>query len=272
MINKKNKFIDDLKQLLTMLKLPVFLTQCQTVAEKYEKEKQSHLEFLYELVAREHEQRQQKRTLALIKKAQLPRNKLLSDFDMTRISGLAPSLVLQLAAGDFIDHYGNVLIFGNPGTGKSHLGIALAREWCLLGRKVRFYTAAQLVQLLLQAKEKLQLCQFIKQLDRFDVLVIDDISYVPFEKSETDVLFTLLSERYETRSLLITSNLSFSQWDCIFKDAMTTNAAIDRLVHHATIIELNTSSYRATCAKNKLPQLSIPGLHLFKKLTQRRRK
>ena len=130
----------------------------------------------------------------------------------------------------------------------------------MLGRKVRFYTAAQLVQLLLQAKEKLQLCQFIKQLDRFDVLVIDDISYVPFEKSETDVLFTfLLSERYETRSLLITSNLSFSQWDCIFKDAMTTNAAIDRLVHHATIIELNTSSYRATCAKNKLPQLSIPG-------------
>lgn len=94
----------------------------------------------------------------------------------------------------------------------------------------------------------------IKQLDRFDVLMIDDISYVPFEKSETDVLFTLLSERYEMRSLLITSNLSFSQWDSIFKDSMTTNAAIDRLVHHATILELNTSSYRAECAKKLLPK------------------
>jgi len=88
------------------------------------------------------------------------------------------------------------------------------------------------------------------------VLIIDDISYVPFEKSETDVLFTLLSERYETRSLLITSNLSFSQWDNIFKDQMTTNAAIDRLVHHATILELNASSYRAECAKKKQPKMT----------------
>jgi DNA replication protein DnaC len=118
----------------------------------------------------------------------------------------------------------------------------------------------ELVQLLLQAKAKLQLGQLIKQLDRFDVLMIDDISYVPFEKSETDVLFTLLSERYEMRSLLITSNLSFSQWGSIFKDSMTTNAAIDRLVHHATILELNTSSYRAECAKKTSPKVVKPAL------------
>lgn len=154
MTHQNKKLIDDLKQLLNMLKLPVCLEQFQLIAERCEKEKLSYVEFLHELVLREYEQRQQKRITALVKNAKLPRKKLLSDFDMTRIPGLAPSQILSLAQGDFIDRYGNVLIFGNPGTGKSHLGMALVREWCLLGRKVRFYTAVELVQLLLQAKAK----------------------------------------------------------------------------------------------------------------------
>ena len=255
--------IDSLRQLLSELRLPVCLENVQSVAEHSEKQQMSHLAFLHELLWRENEHRQQKRIQKLIKEAQLPRNKLLSDFVLTRLPGLPPSQFQLLASGEFIDCCGNILIFGNPGTGKSHLSIGLAREWCLTGRRVQFFTAANLTQRLLRAKAELKLEQYIKKLDRFDVLIIDDISYVPFEKKETEVLFTLMAARYETRSLVITSNLPFSKWDVIFNDPMTTSAAIDRLVHHGTILELNAPSYRTESAKKnqrRLAELVEPSL------------
>jgi DNA replication protein DnaC len=243
--------IDQLGKKLRQLCLSYFANNYQTTAETCEKNNQSHVEFLHTLACQELEYRHHRRIERLLKQAKLPRVKTLKSFDVKRIKGLSISKIKQLATGDFIDKCENILIFGNPGTGKTHLSIALAQEWCLQGRRVFYTTVAKLIQDLLKAKEELKLHQLIKKLDRFEVLIIDDISYTACSRDEADVLFQLLSERYEMRSILITSNLPFTKWECIFKDTMTTTAAIDRLVHHASILELNAESYRIKTAKQK---------------------
>lgn len=241
---------------LTSLNLTAMRDAYQDLSEKIIKNNLSQIDYLEELARIELESRYQKSVQQLLKSAKLPRNKLLLDFDITRLPSLHPGLLKNLELGDFIDRSENILIFGNPGTGKSHLSIALAREWCLQGRKCLYITAANLVQELLVAKSKMTLSNYIKRLDRVEVLIIDDISYIPYEKSESDVLFVLLAERYEQRSMVITSNLVFSGWGQIFKDEMTTSAAIDRLVHHSTILELNSESYRIRTAKDNQQNLS----------------
>jgi len=243
--------LESLPDLLKSLSLRAFLDNHQSVAESFERLEKSHIDYLKELTLQEVERRSNMRIDRLLKQSKLPRTKVLSDFEISRIQGLSPALIQRLATGDFIDLHENVLIFGNPGTGKTHLSIALAREWCCLGRRVLFTTASQLVQDLRVAQNSFRLHQLIKKLDGFEILVIDDISYVPLERGETDVLFQLLSARYETRSVVITSNLPFGKWGDIFKDDMTTAAAIDRLVHHAEILELNAESYRIQTAKVK---------------------
>lgn len=243
-----NETLDTMLGSLNLLAMRDVYSQ---VAERVIKEQLGYIDYLQELAKVEIEQRQQKTIMQLLKLAKLPRSKLLIDFDITRIPSLHPGLLKSLSTGDFIDRCENLLVFGNPGTGKSHLSIALTREWCLQGRRCLYLSAANLVQQLLSAKNGLGLTSFIKKLDRFEVLVIDDISYIPYEKAESDVLFVLLAERYEQRSTVITSNLAFSGWNQIFKDEMTTAAAIDRLVHHSIILELNTESYRIKTAKTK---------------------
>jgi DNA replication protein DnaC len=233
-----------LEKQLKQLCLSYFAKHYQKAAETAEKNKQSHVEYLQSLAENEIEYRYQRRIDRLLKQAKLPRTKSLQSFDVKRIAGLSLSKIKQLAEGSFIDRCENILIFGNPGTGKTHLSIAFAQEWCMQGRRVFYTSAAKLIQDLLKAKKELKLHGLIKKLDRFEILIIDDISYTACSREETDVLFQLLSERYEMRSILVTSNLPFAKWDSIFRDTMTATAAIDRLVHHASILELNAESYR----------------------------
>jgi len=235
------KELERLEALLRSFYLSTFVRNYSEFARKAEKEKLGHIAYLLQLAQAEYTVRQTRRIEGLIKKARLPHGKSLRNFELSKQPSLSLGRVKELAEGNFLDLCENILIFGVPGSGKTHLSAALGREWCLRGRRVFFTTAAMLVQDLLVAKRDLVLKERIKELDRFEALIIDDISYIPFTRDETDVLFVLLAERYETRSLVITSNLVLSDWGTIFKDAMTTRAAIDRLIHHATILELNES-------------------------------
>jgi DNA replication protein DnaC len=154
-----------------------------------------------------------------------------------------------LVEGSFLERHENVLVFGQPGSGKTHLLSALGQELVRAGRKVLFRKCGLLVQELLAAKRDLKLPKVLKQLAGSEALILDDLGYVQQSREEMEVLFLLLAERYERGSVLLSSNLPFSGWEAIFKDPMTTAAAIDRLVHHSVIVELNVSSYRAEAAR-----------------------
>ena len=162
----------------------------------------------------------------------------------------------SLMDGSFLNRKENVLAFGNPGSGKTHLLCAIANEIIYQGRRVLFKPCNILVQELLIAKKDLRLPKILNQLSRFELIIIDDIGYVQQNREEMEVLFTLLADRYERGSIMLTSNLPFSKWEQIFKDPMTTAAAIDRLVHHSVILELNLPSYRLEESQKQKSQVN----------------
>jgi DNA replication protein DnaC len=177
--------------------------------------------------------------------------KNLEAFDLSRVPTKVMHQVRALQDGSFLGRRENVLAFGNPGSGKTHLLCALGQELILQGYKVYFTKCSSLVEELLREKKGLKLERKLKKLSRYDALIIDDIGYVHHDREEIEVLFTLLAQRYERGSVMITSNLAFSKWESIFKDPMTTAAAIDRLVHHSIILEMNCESYRMEQARRR---------------------
>jgi DNA replication protein DnaC len=212
--------------------------------------------FLLYLLEQELLGRRQRRIERLLRAAHLPPDKTFDRFEQTRLPLRLRRQLPELVQGDFINQADNILIFGQPGTGKTHLAAALAYEWVQRDYSVWFTPTYKLVDGLLRAKRDYELERELKRLDRFQVVILDDIGYVQQSREEMEVLFTFLAERYERRSVVITSNLVFSQWDQIFKDPLTTAAAIDRVVHHSRIIEFGPemTSVRAEQAARRQQQ------------------
>jgi DNA replication protein DnaC len=234
---------------LKELHLPTVLSCYQELADTSRREALTPEAYLLEVMQRECQCRRQQRTERLLRESRLPLDKSLGGFDLKRLPGKVSAMVRTLLDGSFVDRKENVLAFGNPGSGKTHLLCAIGQELVRAGRTVYFRSTNLLVQELLLAKRELKLPKVIKKLARYQALILDDLGYVQQSREEMEVLFTLLAERYERGSVLITSNLPFSKWESIFKDAMTTAAVIDRLVHHSVILELNLPSYRVEQAK-----------------------
>ena len=235
-----------LQTLLTQLNLGTMADVFADVALRAAKEGLSHEAYLYELARLETEQRTQRRTARLVRASGLPVEKTFRTLSLSRLS---PSLQLQLErlkSASFLETATNIIAIGKPGVGKSHCLAAVGYAVIEAGYPVLWTPTSTLVQRLLAAKRDLRLPQELSKLDKFACVILDDIGYVQHDRDEMEVLFTFLAERYERKSVMITTNLVFSEWERIFKNPMTTMAAIDRLVHHSVILDMmSVDSYRA---------------------------
>ncbi len=235
--------------LLRTFKLP---TAAQEMVQRLQQgDQDAALPHLLEVLELEAQDRMQRRTTRLRRASKLPPGKTLETLDESRLPRPLVRLLQELVSGQFLERAVNVLAFGLPGTGKSHVACALGHALIEAGHPVLFTPTYALVQHLQAAKRALELPRLLRKLDHFELVILDDIGYIRQSPEDAEVLFTLMAERYERRSLMITSNLVFSKWDRIFQNEMTTAAAIDRLVHHSVILEFDVGSYRTEDARKK---------------------
>lgn len=230
--------------LLRALKLPTIARHAEEIAQLAERDSWTFVRYLHHLVELEVHERRRRRIERNLRSAGLPSDKTLTTLNRSRLPVKVAKMLPTLCEGAFVERGDNLLAFGRPGRGKTHLVCAIGYELIQRGYRVLFVATYALVQRLLVAKRELRLEDELAVLDGFDAVILDDIGYVQQNRDEMEVLFTFLAERYERRTVIITSNLVFSEWDRIFKDPMTTAAAIDRLVHHAIVLELTGKSIR----------------------------
>jgi DNA replication protein DnaC len=240
---------DQITALLTTFTLTTAAREL--VSRFVEADQQAALPLLHAVLELEADERRTRRVTRLRRASKLPPGKTFDTLDAGRLPPALMRKLHELAEGDFLDEATNVLAFGLPGVGKSHALCAVGHALVERGHTVLFAPTYSLVQDLLAAKRDLELPRALRKLDQFEVLLLDDLGYIQQSPEEAEVLFTLLAERYERRSILLTSNLVFGQWDRIFRDQMATAAAIDRLVHHAVLLEFDVPSYRTERATRR---------------------
>jgi DNA replication protein DnaC len=236
--------VELVKAHLKQLRLPAMGQELEKLARDAASSNQNYEQFLLRLTEIELAARAAHAVAARIKQAGFPVLKDLDTYDFSVLPGLSKPKVLELARGEWLAQNSNCCLIGNPGTGKTHLAIALGQAACREGYRVRFYTAAALVSRLEQAQKQYMLDRFLGQLDRADLLICDELGYVSFSRGGVELLFRAFTDRYERSSLLLTSNLAFSEWVQVFQGERMTAALLDRLTHRCHILEMNGESYR----------------------------
>jgi DNA replication protein DnaC len=236
---------------LKRLKLPTILRDYASMAAVCRKDRADYMTYLLRLVERELLDREKRAAERRIKEANFPVVKTIDTFDFKAQPSLNEQLVRELMRGEYIDRRENLLLIGNPGTGKTHLACALAFTACAQGKKVRFYTVNGLITELVECREERRLQRIQKQLQKLHLLILDELGYVPFSKAGAELLFEVVSQAYEQQSLIVTSNLPFEEWTEILGSERLTGALLDRLTHKCHILEANGESYRLAQAQQR---------------------